>query len=969
MRNGNKMKNKKYGVLFVIALLCALLYFACDTVVDMPKIQTPIENGYGRISITLTEEEAARTVLPSMSFTHYEYTFTKTGESSGTVKVPDNDGSFIMEVDNYTVTVQAYTGTEEAYTLAAIGTSAQFSVESGKNVTIKVPLSGVTVAEQGKLNYTITYPEGATATITLQKWPEMNTIILNPSNITNGKTQTLEIGAGSYMLSVLISKDNLYAGISEAIHIYSSLTTEYTKNFVDDDMLALIPPLISDYNISGIGTFVYDGKAKTVSVTPKAGASPGAITVYYTGTDNTTSTNAPVNTGTYTVTFDVAATTEFSAETLTAGTLTIAVLPSAPQNFTATPGNAQVVLSWTAPSSNGGSPITGYQVSSNNGSTWVTASTNTSHTFTGLTNGISYTFQVRAVSGAGNGATVSTTATPITTPSAPQNFIATPGNLKTALLWTAPSSDGGSPITDYQVSSDNGSSWVKASGNTSHTFTGLTNGASYTFRVRAINAVGNGASASITATPGLQHAAQWARSVSAGYYSEIHAVAVDSSGNVYVAGFQSGTGTYNYGNGVSVAGSAYDNAVLVKYNSSGTAQWARSVSAGSDSTFFDSVAVDSSGNVYAAGNQVGTSTYTYGTGVSVAGAYSGANAVLVKYNSDGTAQWARSVSAGSDSSYFNSLVVDSSGNVYAAGFQSGTGTYTYGNGVSVAGSAYDNAVLVKYNSSGVAQWAHSVSAGSDSSLFYSVAVDSSGNVYAAGSQSGTGTYNYGNGVSVAGSAYDNAVLVKYNSSGTAQWARSVSAGNNGSRFNSLVVDSSGNVYAAGYQRGTGTYTYGNGVSVAGTAGTTGTTGYYYDNVVLVKYNSSGTAQWARSVSAGSNDSRFYSVAVDSSGNVYAAGNQGGTSYNYGNGVSVAAISNSSCNVVLVKYNSAGEAQLARSVSAGSDDSRFFSVAVDSSGNVYAAGYQRGTGTYNYSTEASVAGIGSYNVVLVKYVEQ
>jgi alpha-tubulin suppressor-like RCC1 family protein len=53
-------------------------------------------------------------------------------------------------------------------------------------------------------------------------------------------------------------------------------------------------------------------------------------------------------------------------------------VPTAPQNFTVTPGDTQVALSWAAPVSDGGAAISGYEVSSDNGSTWVTASTSTS---------------------------------------------------------------------------------------------------------------------------------------------------------------------------------------------------------------------------------------------------------------------------------------------------------------------------------------------------------------------------------------------------------------------------------------------------------------------------------------------------------------------------------------------------------------------------------------------------------------
>jgi hypothetical protein len=91
---------------------------------------------------------------------------------------------------------------------------------------------------------------------------------------------------------------------------------------------------------------------------------------------------------------------------------TLPNVPTTPQNFTATPGNGRVTLSWSAPSSNGGSSITRYQVSSDNGVTWVTASSNTSHTFTGLTNGISHIFRVRAINSAGNGAEAVASAIP-----------------------------------------------------------------------------------------------------------------------------------------------------------------------------------------------------------------------------------------------------------------------------------------------------------------------------------------------------------------------------------------------------------------------------------------------------------------------------------------------------------------------------------------------------------------------------
>ena len=180
--------------------------------------------------------------------------------------------------------------------------------------------------------------------------------------------------------------------------------------------------------------------------------------------------------------------------------ISVITTPSAPGNFTATPGNGQVILAWTM-ADNGGSAITKYEVSSDNGGSWVTASDNAGHTFTGLANGTQYTFRVRAVNIAGNGTEATITATPRTGASAPQNFTAVAGNGQVTLSWAIPADDGGNTITEYQVSNDNGDHWVTASGNTGHTFSGLANGTQYTFKVRAVNTAGPGAEAVATATP------------------------------------------------------------------------------------------------------------------------------------------------------------------------------------------------------------------------------------------------------------------------------------------------------------------------------------------------------------------------------------------------------------------------------------------------------------------------------------
>ncbi len=200
--------------------------------------------------------------------------------------------------------------------------------------------------------------------------------------------------------------------------------------------------------------------------------------------------------------------------TVTQGSCTLvpalAVPPSAPFNVTATAGDEQVSLVWSAPQDDGGDAVTGYTVeySTNAGGPWtefVSGTTDTFTTVTGLTNGTSYFFRVTASNRAGVGTVTEVTVIPITTPTAPTSLNATAGDAQIAMSWSAPADDGGSAVTGYTVqhATNAGGPWTTDSTNTStsRTITGLTNGTQYFVRVAATNAAGTSAHATSSATP------------------------------------------------------------------------------------------------------------------------------------------------------------------------------------------------------------------------------------------------------------------------------------------------------------------------------------------------------------------------------------------------------------------------------------------------------------------------------------
>ncbi|MBU6276079.1 MAG: fibronectin type III domain-containing protein, partial [Planctomycetes bacterium] len=187
--------------------------------------------------------------------------------------------------------------------------------------------------------------------------------------------------------------------------------------------------------------------------------------------------------------------------------VTVRGLPGAPTGVTGTSGDGQVTVRWTAPVSNGGSPVTDYVVEYRRlrDSFWTPfvrpASTATSAVVTGLSNGTNYAFRVTArnVVGLGPASAESAGVTVFGTPSAPTGVVPTAGDRQVSLVWNAPASNGGMAITNYIVEYRRVSdvAWTTlaqpASTATSAVVTGLTNGFNYVFRVTAVNVAGNSA--------------------------------------------------------------------------------------------------------------------------------------------------------------------------------------------------------------------------------------------------------------------------------------------------------------------------------------------------------------------------------------------------------------------------------------------------------------------------------------------
>ncbi len=252
---------------------------------------------------------------------------------------------------------------------------------------------------------------------------------------------------------------------------------------------------ITSYTVTASDSTNSANGGQTCTVTPGTGTPPATYSCTVNGLTNGDSY-------TFTVT-----STNFEGTGLPSSPSTAVVpdtVPGAPTIGTATAGNTQASVAFTAPASDGGSAITSYTVTATDGTTsgnggQTVSGSSSPLIVTGLTNGDSYTFTVTATNGAGTGSasSASNAVVPHTVPGAPTIGTANAGNAEAQVAFTAPASDGGSAITSYTVTATDATNAAKggetATGAASPLLvTGLTNGNSYTFTVKATNQAGTG---------------------------------------------------------------------------------------------------------------------------------------------------------------------------------------------------------------------------------------------------------------------------------------------------------------------------------------------------------------------------------------------------------------------------------------------------------------------------------------------
>ncbi|MET0624645.1 MAG: SBBP repeat-containing protein [Pyrinomonadaceae bacterium] len=417
-------------------------------------------------------------------------------------------------------------------------------------------------------------------------------------------------------------------------------------------------------------------------------------------------------------------------------------------------------------------------------------------------------------------------------------------------------------------------------------------------------------------------------------------VAVDSTGQAYLAGFTTST-NFPTANALQAANGGFQDAFVTKLNAAGTALVYSTYLGGNGGEQARGIAIDSAGNAYVTGFTGSTNFPTANPLQAAQGAGNSQDVFVTKLNAAGNALVYSTYLGGDGALEFGEgIAVDSAGNAYVTGVTNST-NFPTANPIQAALAGGGDNFITKLNAAGTALVYSTYLGGSDFEIAEGIAVDSSGNAVITG-DTRSANYPTASPVQAANGGGQDAFVSKVNAAGSALVYSTYLGGSADDQGESVAVDAAGSAYLTGTTNSTN-FPTANAFQPAN-----GGTSVFQDAFVT-KLNAAGTALVYSTYLGGTGGEVGHGIAVDSAGNAYVTGGSGSNNtFPTANAIQCARAGGA--DVFVTKINAAGNALAYSTYIGGSDSSTTIElgrgIAVDSAGNAYVTG---GTNSSDFPT--------------------
>ncbi|NBR06476.1 MAG: hypothetical protein EBT92_11965 [Planctomycetes bacterium] len=411
-------------------------------------------------------------------------------------------------------------------------------------------------------------------------------------------------------------------------------------------------------------------------------------------------------------------------------------------------------------------------------------------------------------------------------------------------------------------------------------------------------------------------------------HDKTRGIAVDGKGNIYLTGEFTGTATFGE---FTLTSNNMMDFFIAKVDSRGKFLWVRS-GGGSKIDRGYAITVDDAGNSYVTGHYESTDAKFGDVSLPNSGDY---DIFVAKYDSSGKMLWIKTA-GGKGYDYGHGIAVDSLGNLFVTGALAGEGTFDE---VKLSEPGSSRVFCARYTTEGKILWVKTTQ-GKGNSSGHGIAVDGKGNCFLGGHTGGDGFFGD---FKLTNSMGRDILVAKLDASGKVHWVAQ-GHGSSGAMIHEITADTNGNVWASGMFKGELKLKD----RVVKSKGDS--------DILLMSFGSDGSELWTKTAGGPGIDYGL-GVATDNHGNSFLTGSFTATVLFEGE----EKISSASADIFIISFNRSGKVRWFNQVS-GKGTDHAYSIALDSSGNIYLSGACSGNAMFG---KHPFTNLGSNDIFLAK----